>query len=151
MESGQQNALKTFTRATRRQRLIAGVVLLSIMACFAACSGIALYKIPIYPFACGFKQRYGLPCPTCGMTTSVLAFARGRIIDSFNAQPTGFFFCLFALTAAFFAFLIAGFGLYSPRLERRIVTLKIRYLIVALALILIAGWAFTFARALMLK
>jgi sorbitol-specific phosphotransferase system component IIC len=121
------------------------------MACFAASWVIARYKIPIYPFACGFKQRYGLPCPTCGMTTSVLAFAQGRLIDSFNVQPAAFFFCLLALATAFFAFLIACFGLYSPRLERRIVTLKIRYLIVALALVLIAGWVFTFARALMLK
>ena len=151
MESGQQNALKTFARATPRQRLIAGIVLLSIAAGFAACWVIARYKIPIYPFGCGFKQRYGLPCPTCGMTTSVLAFAQGRLIDSFNAQPAAFFFCLLAVTSAFFAFLIAAFGLYSPRLRRRIVTLKIRYFIVALALVLIAGWAFAFARALMLK
>jgi hypothetical protein len=27
---------------------------------------------------CGLKMRTGLTCPTCGMTTAVLAFARGR-------------------------------------------------------------------------
>ena len=148
MQSGQQNALNTFARATPRQRLIAGIVLLSILAGFAACWVIAHYKIPIYPFVCGFKQRYGLPCPTCGMTTSVLAFAQGRIYDSFKAQPAATLFCLLAFTMAFFAFLIAAFGLYSPRFERRIVTMKIRYALIALALVLIAGWAITFARAL---
>jgi hypothetical protein len=151
MQTGQQNALKTFARATPRQRLIGGIVLLTILLGFAACWIIARYKIPIYPFGCGFKQRYGLPCPTCGMTTAVLAFAQGRFLDSLRAQPAAFSFCMLAVSIAFFALLIAAFGLYSPRLERRIVTIKIRYFIIVLALVLIIGWAITFAGALMLK
>ncbi|MBN2019454.1 MAG: DUF2752 domain-containing protein [Sedimentisphaerales bacterium] len=139
------------TRATRRQRLIAAIVLLSIGGCFAACWIVARYKIPIYPFGCGFKQRYGLPCPTCGMTTSVMAFAQGRFRDSFYIQPAAFVFCSLIVIIAFFAFLTAAFGIYSPRFWRRLVSIKLRYYIIISALVLIAGWAITLARALASK
>jgi ABC-type glucose/galactose transport system permease subunit len=39
--------------------------------------------------ACGFYQRTGLPCPTCGMTTSFAWFARGNIGASLYVQPMG--------------------------------------------------------------
>ena len=148
MQSGQRfNSLPLVSRATRKQRLAAGIVLISIIGCFTACWVIARYKIPVYPFGCGFKQRYGLPCPTCGMTTSVLAFAQGRIIDSFNAQPAACLFCLLAVVIAFFAFLIAAFGVYSPRFSGRIASLKIRYVFIVLVLILVVGWVVTLLRA----
>jgi hypothetical protein len=148
MEPSQQKAQKTITSATPRQRLTAGIVLLAIVAGFTACWVIARYKIPIYPFGCGFKQRFGLPCPTCGMTTSILAFAQGRIWDSFYTQPAAMLFCSLVIVAAFFAFIIAVFGVYFPRLFRRIVTLKVRYIIAAFVIILAAGWAFTLAKTL---
>jgi hypothetical protein len=148
MKLSQENAPKTFSRATRRQRLIAGIVLLSIIGFFAACWVIARYEIPIYPFGCGFKQRYGLPCPTCGMTTAVLAFAQGRIINSFYIQPAAAFLCSIAVVAAFFAFLTAVFGIYSPALERRLASLKIRYIVAGLLFVLAVGWAVTLVRAI---
>lgn len=146
--SQQPNSTKTFTRASSRQRLIAAVVFCAIAGSFAALRLFAHYNITLYPFPCGFKQRYGLPCPTCGMTHAVLYFAHGKISDSFSAQPAAGLFCTLAAAVAFFAFLVACFGLYSPALERRLVSLKLRYIIAALVFVIVAGWAVTLLKTL---
>jgi len=38
---------------------------------------------------CWFAARTGIPCPSCGMTTSWAYFARGNIVASFYIQPMG--------------------------------------------------------------
>jgi hypothetical protein len=38
---------------------------------------------------CWFEARTGIPCPSCGMTTSFAYFARGNIVASFYIQPMG--------------------------------------------------------------
>lgn len=38
---------------------------------------------------CGFVERTGLPCATCGMTTSFAHAADGNLISSFITQPAG--------------------------------------------------------------
>lgn len=48
---------------------------------------------------CGFVQMFdGVPCPSCGFTTSFALAAHARPIDSFRNQPFGF--ALFLLTVA---------------------------------------------------
>jgi hypothetical protein len=149
MEPSQQpSSSKLFLRASARRRITAALVFLAIAAVFLLAWLMGRYHITLYPFPCGFKQRYGLPCPTCGMTTSVLAFAQGQIIRSFYIQPAAAFFCALAVAAAFFALLTAVFGIYSPILERRLASLKLRYIVAALLFVLAAGWAVTLARAL---
>ncbi len=46
--------------------------------------------------ACTWPARFGVPCPSCGMTTAFALAAKGRILDSFVAQPMG---CLLAVMA----------------------------------------------------
>ncbi|MSQ90202.1 MAG: DUF2752 domain-containing protein [Phycisphaerales bacterium] len=53
--------------------------------------------------SCTWPTMLGLPCPSCGMTTSFALAADGRIIDSLRAQPLGF---LLAVGVA--AFAVAG-------------------------------------------
>lgn len=137
-----------FLRASARRRITAVLVFLAIAAVFLLAWLMGRYHITLYPFPCGFKQRFGLPCPTCGMTTAVLSFAQGQIIRSFYIQPAAAFFCVLAIVTAFFALLTAFFGVYSPALERRLASLKLRYIVAALLLVLAAGWAVTLARAL---
>jgi hypothetical protein len=149
MDSGQQSTMpKIFSRASARQRAIAAIIFCAVAGSFAVLWLVGHYKITLYPFACGFKQRFGLPCPTCFMTRAVLAFAQGDIIRSFYTQPAAAFFCCLGAAAAFFAFLIACFGIYSPAFERRVISLKLRYIIAAVLFILAAGWAFTLAKTL---
>lgn len=38
---------------------------------------------------CQFLVRTGLPCPSCGMTTSFTHFVRGQFWTSFYVQPAG--------------------------------------------------------------
>ncbi len=45
---------------------------------------------------CGFLRWFGLPCPTCGLTTSFAELARFELARSLRAHPLGF--PLFALT-----------------------------------------------------
>ena len=46
--------------------------------------------------ACSWPTRFGLPCPSCGMTTAFAHAAKGDLIASFAAQPMG---CVLALLA----------------------------------------------------
>jgi len=58
---------------------------------------------------CGFKAATGLPCATCGMTTSFTHAADGRLLTSFVTQPAGL--VLAVLTAM--AVLVSGWSLAS--------------------------------------
>jgi hypothetical protein len=49
---------------------------------------------------CGFLVAFGIPCPSCGMTTSWAWVVRGNLIASLWVQPMGTLLAL--LTAMFF-------------------------------------------------
>jgi len=150
MEISQQRTKRElFIRASSRQRLAAAAVFAGIVAFFALFWFAGHFRITLWPFACGFKQQYGLPCPTCGMTTSMLAFARGQIIKSFYTQPAAGLLCCFLVLTAFFAFLTAGFGVYLSIFAGLADKLKIKYVLLMLLIVLAAGWAVTLARAIM--
>lgn len=38
---------------------------------------------------CWFKQRLGFPCPTCGMTRSVLLSLQGQFAEAAHVNPAG--------------------------------------------------------------
>jgi len=46
--------------------------------------------------ACSWPARFGVPCPSCGMTTAFALASKGRIVDSFTTQPMG---CVLAIAA----------------------------------------------------
>lgn len=97
---------------------------------------------------CGFKQKYGLPCPTCGMTTATLAFSQGRILEAFYIQPACTLLCCMLVLIAVTAFLTAFFGKLFRLVERFFNEVKVRYIILSLIIIIAAGWAVTLAQAL---
>ena len=137
-------------RASVRQRKIAALIGSIIVVLFA---GLWLSQRLGFEWGllfgpCGFKQRTDLPCPTCGMTTAVLAFARGAVLTAFYTQPAGAFVCLLLVVAAFFALLTALSGVYFIILDRLLAEVKIKYWVLGLLVILAAGWAVTFTRAL---
>jgi len=141
---------RIFHRASLRQRLWAGLVCVAVAALFAVLWLAADGKIDLSRWLdpCGFKQRYNLPCPTCGITTSAVAFASGKIFESFYIQPAGALFCCILVLIAFFAFLTAVFGIYFRFIERFFAEVKVRYIILAVIVIIAAGLAVTLARAL---
>jgi hypothetical protein len=97
---------------------------------------------------CGFKQRTGWPCPGCGMTTSVRAFARGDVFTAFYIQPAAALGCSLLVLVGFLAFLIAVSGVYSSRFDRWWREVRMVYWLVGVLVVLGAGWAVTLARAL---
>lgn len=136
-------------RASARQRKIAALIALGVIGLFA---GLWLLQQIGFDFGlifprCGVKQRWGLTCPTCGMTTSVLAFARGEILTAFYVQPAAAFLCTVLVVVAFFALLMSVSGVYFTVLDRLIEEVSIKHLALALLIILAAGWAVTLARA----
>jgi len=149
----QINKGKNIIRASFRQRLVSGVVLLGVVGFFAfmrlAAAGI-IYLPGLFD-PCGFKQQYGLPCPTCGVTTSSIAFVHGHIFESFYIQPAAALGWVMLCVTAFFAFLMCVFGLYFRPLMRFLAGVKTKHVILAVIIIIAGGWAVTLARALAAK
>ena len=154
MQVGQQlNKPKILLRASFRQRVRAGIVFLVLAAFFGLFALAAHDKIDIGRWLnpCGFKQRYGLPCPTCGMTTAALAFAGGKIFKAFYIQPAGALLCCILVVGAFLALLTAVFGVYFDFLKRFFTEVKVKYIIIGVLIIIAAGWMVTLARAIAAK
>ena len=150
MQASQQlNKPKFFYRASSGQRKVAAIVCLGIIVFFGAFALAGHYQTDMGRWLgyCGFMQRTGLPCPTCGMTTATLAFAQGRILKAFYIQPACGLLCSIMVIAAILAFIIAVFGVYFRFIERFFAEVKLRYMILALIIIIVAGWAVTLARA----
>jgi len=154
MQASQQlNKSKFFYRASSGRRMVAAIVCLGIICFFAAFAVAGHYKVDMGRWLgyCGFRQRTGLPCPTCGMTTATLAFAQGRILEAFYIQPACGLLCSLLVIVAILAFIIAVFGIYFRFIERFFKEVKLRYMILALIIIIAAGWAVTLARAVAAK
>jgi hypothetical protein len=151
MQASQQSYKpKFFCRASFHQRIASAVVFSAVAASFGLAWLAATGKFDIgwWLGPCGLKQKYGLPCPTCGMTTSVMAFSQGKIFESFYIQPAAALLCCVLVVAAFLALFTAVFGVYFGFVKRFFTEVKIRHLILALIIIIAAGWAVTLARAL---
>lgn len=94
---------------------------------------------------CGLLATVGIPCPTCGMTTSFANLVHGHVGASLHGQPAGTILC--ALTAA--AFWVALYAALTGRPGAAVVRrLPITGALLTLLGIVIAGWAYTIAMVL---
>jgi len=151
MQTSQQiNKSNFFCRASSRQRLTAVIICLTVVGFFGffALAGHFHFDMGRWLGYCGFKQKHGLPCPTCGMTTATLAFSQGKISEAFYIQPACTLLCCVLVLIAFLAFVTAVFGKHFRFIERFFNEVKVRYIILALIIIIAAGWAVTLAQAL---
>jgi len=154
MQASQQiKERKSVRRASSGERVTAAFVCLGILGLFALLWLASNGRIDLGRVfgPCGFRQRYDLPCPTCGMTTSALAFVQGRIAESFYVQPAAALFCCVLVVVAFFTFVIAVFGLYFQFLRRFLMEVKIKHIVLILMIVIAAAWAVTLARALVAR
>jgi uncharacterized protein DUF2752 len=86
---------------------------------------------------CQFLARTGLPCPSCGMTTSFAFFVRGNLPASLYVQPMGTVLAILA-TLTFWAALYVGItGKPIARLMRIIPS---RYYLVPLMAWAVIAW-----------
>jgi hypothetical protein len=86
---------------------------------------------------CEFAYRTGIPCPSCGMTTSFAHFARGNIAASFYVQPMGFVLAVLT-SAAFWVSLYMGITGKPVHLLLRIIPSS--YYLLPLMFFAIAAW-----------
>jgi hypothetical protein len=88
---------------------------------------------------CQFERTTGLPCPTCGMTTSFSYFVRGNLAASFYVQPMGMVLALLSSMAVWAALYIAITGRPAHRLLRFVAPRS--YVVPLLCLTILAwGW-----------
>jgi hypothetical protein len=86
---------------------------------------------------CQFLATCGLPCPTCGMTTSYAHFVRGNWLASLYVQPMGFVLAIGTCTVFWAAIYIAITGRPIQRLLRQV---PMATLVIALMSIGVLGW-----------
>ena len=99
---------------------------------------------------CGFKQRTDLPCPTCGMTTSVLAFTRGQVFAAFTIQPAAALGCTMMVIIGGIALWIAITGRQPRWVEKRLESLSLMWIGIGCAIVIALGWAYTLVKAVFL-
>lgn len=97
--------------------------------------------------ACGLYETTGIPCATCGMTTSFSLAAHGHFMDAFINQPAGALLSLLTAMAAVlsgYAFVTGmslapiGLMLWRPR----VVLIGLGIVLVAWAykIVVLTGW-----------
>lgn len=86
---------------------------------------------------CQFLYTTGLPCPSCGMTTSFSWFVRGNWVASFYVQPAGFVFALIAAVGVWVGYYEAVTGRPGHRIFRQI---PYNYWLIPLLGFAIAAW-----------
>ncbi|MCI0460891.1 MAG: DUF2752 domain-containing protein [Gemmataceae bacterium] len=83
---------------------------------------------------CTFKMAVGVPCPSCGMTTSFAQLVRGDVLSSLRANAAGTL--LAVLTLAFIPWALVsatrGHLLYIRSVERALMRVVILFLVVML-------------------
>lgn len=82
------------------------------------------------------------------MTRATLAFARGQIGQAFNIQPAACLIYSIAVVAAALALFVAVSGIYPNFIKNFFAEIRVRYMILALVIVLASGWAVTLARAI---
>jgi hypothetical protein len=98
---------------------------------------------------CGFKQRYGLPCPGCGWTHATQMFLTGHPIRAFVIQPAAAFFCVAAAAAGIYALLIAVFGVEFAPLRHLFRAVGIKVVVLSAVIVILAGWGVTLSREIL--
>jgi len=94
---------------------------------------------------CAAMELFGLPCPGCGVTTSVALAADGRFAASLSNQPFGFALAACSAVFVLWAMLahVSGRDLHADmrRLNRR-------WVYVSLAAVFVGAWLFKLWKAL---
>jgi hypothetical protein len=140
--------------------LLVGVVL-GLVAVFSAAIWLNPYKPDGTPRTmathtqfglneCTFFKVTGLPCPSCGMTTSFALLMHGDVVNSLRANAVGTLLALFCL--ALIPWGIASVALNRPvfiRSLERALTVVVMVLLGLMMLrwVVVLGWAWYFGKS----
>lgn len=95
---------------------------------------------------CSFVFATGLPCPTCGMTTSFSLLMHGHPLLALKAQPAGTILCLATLAMVAFSMYVALTGWMVPVNWDRVGAVRIA---LGVGLLILGGWGFKIAHGLL--
>lgn len=98
---------------------------------------------------CGFKQRFGLPCPGCGWTHAAELFVTGHPLQAFVIQPAAGVFCVVFLLTAVFALHGAVFGINSSLLQHISCSKGVCLLLVGACFVIVLGWMVNLIRTIL--
>lgn len=87
--------------------------------------------------ACTMLQTTGIPCPSCGMTTSFAWFYRGNLAASFWVQPGG---CALAWATGMLLIYALYEALTGRPIHRLLRFLPLRIWVIIGAVVLAFGW-----------
>jgi hypothetical protein len=100
---------------------------------------------------CAFRQRTGLPCPTCGLSRSVVLSLHGEFARAWHLAPAGPVAVLGALAFGCMLLVLAGAQIRGTRrwesAARNVMRRGAWVYAVALGAIWIGGWAHSFSAA----
>jgi hypothetical protein len=135
-----------------QKRIIAALVLgaLSVGGGTLWLSARGVIDLGFWLGVCGFKQRFGLPCPGCGWTHAAQMFVTGHPIEAFIHQPAATFFCVVGVLTGFYALLIAVIGIDFGFPRRLTAAVGAKTLVLTAVIVLLAGWAVTLLRVILL-
>jgi hypothetical protein len=105
--------------------------------------GVALATPGIQLPRCVFKTLTGLPCPTCGVTRTVIALSRGDVARALFMNPLAAVACGVGLLYLLYAGTVLLLGL--PRLRPVVSAAGARRLRVATVALLAVNWAWLIA------
>lgn len=145
--------MKNSRRISKKGRLVAGLIFATAVGAFALVHWAAVNdRIAVaWLFGpCGFKQKWGLPCPTCGMTTALIAFGQGDIFRAFYIQPAAAVFCSLVVVSSLLLLVMAVFGT-DLGLLNHLGALKTKYILIAVLVIIASAWAVTITRTVAQK
>jgi len=139
-----QAVLPVYAPKRVRQRLGFGARALA-MSISLTCLAVLMTAVAVVPSAdgigthaalglarCGFEQKHGLPCGTCGMTTSFAWFVRGRFFHSAYVQPFGFLLAGLSGLTFWASLYVALSGRPAHRLLGRLPVWPIAYVTIVL-------------------
>jgi uncharacterized protein DUF2752 len=105
--------------------------------------GVALATPGIQLPRCAFKTITGLPCPTCGITRTVIALSHGDLARGLFMNPLAALACGAGLLYLLYAAAVLAFRL--PRFRPTVSALGARYLRIATFVALAINWVWLIA------
>jgi hypothetical protein len=119
--------------------LAAGCLAVLVLAAYLtpSATGMGTHREGLGLPPCNFLRTTGLPCPSCGMTTSFSWYAKGNLLASLYVQPAGAVLATLATACVWGGFYVAVTGRPTHRLLRM---LPAGYTLVPLLLLGILAW-----------